>query len=55
MHDERGEQQITTLATQDITPSPEAALKRTLVMVNEFCTPQQTLSPNATRFAKVAL
>jgi D-alanyl-D-alanine carboxypeptidase len=38
MHDEHGDRQISTLANQDVTPSPDAAAKRILVMVNEFCT-----------------
>ncbi|MEV7555369.1 serine hydrolase domain-containing protein [Amycolatopsis sp. NPDC089917] len=37
-HDESGKS-ISTLATVDLTASPDAALKRQLPMVNEFCAP----------------
>ncbi|WP_410604563.1 serine hydrolase domain-containing protein [Amycolatopsis sp. lyj-90] len=37
-HDESGKN-ISTLATVDLTASPDASLKRQLPMVNEFCTP----------------
>jgi D-alanyl-D-alanine carboxypeptidase len=39
MHTEHADQQITTLANQDLTAPPDAAGRRILVMVNEFCTP----------------
>jgi D-alanyl-D-alanine carboxypeptidase len=49
-HDDAGKD-ISTLATVDLTASPDAALKRQLPMINEFCTP--TLPARAAAHAPV--
>jgi D-alanyl-D-alanine carboxypeptidase len=43
------DKQITTLATLDLTASPQAQLDRQLPMANEFCTPHLPPSANAAR------